>query len=304
MLPPGKKDVKTVGQNSGMSRECATFAAMKTFSASPVSRWLRLFPRLALGVLFSACDLIEYHPYDTRVDGEGDINNRHIALIEPACAGQDTIRFAVITDTQRWYDDTEDAVAAINAHGGIDFVIHCGDQSDFGLTKEFEWMRDVFNGLTMPYVCLIGNHDCLGTGGDVFRVVYGDPNFSFNAGRTHFVCLNTNAFEYDYSVDIPDFSFLRDDLAALPDTIERTVVAMHAQPYSDQFNNNVAEVFQKKLHEYPGLAFCVCGHDHHTQSNDIFGDGIIYYETGSINGREYSLFTLLPTGYSYEVVSF
>ena len=65
------------------------------------------------------CDIIEYHPYDTRFDGERDINRRHIEQIEVACAGRDTIRFAVISDTQRWYDETRAAVAAINSRDSV-----------------------------------------------------------------------------------------------------------------------------------------------------------------------------------------
>ena len=42
----------------------------------------------------------------------------------------------MISDTQRWYNSTEDVVKALNARGDIDFVIHGGDQSDFGVTKE------------------------------------------------------------------------------------------------------------------------------------------------------------------------
>ena len=39
----------------------------------------------------------------------------------------------MISDTQRWYNSTEDVVKALNARGDIDFVIHGGDQSDFGV---------------------------------------------------------------------------------------------------------------------------------------------------------------------------
>lgn len=56
----------------------------------------------------------------------------------------------MISDTQRWYNSTEDVVKALNARGDIDFVIHGGDQSDFGVTKEFIWMRDIFNKFRCP----------------------------------------------------------------------------------------------------------------------------------------------------------
>lgn len=266
-----------------------------------------LFPIsvFAMAALLAGCDALEVHPYDAHVKGATDINARAVARIEAACAGRDSVRFAVVSDTQRWYDETAAAVAHINAHAGVDFVIHCGDLTDFGLTREFEWMRRELERLEPPYVCLIGNHDCLGTGGDVFRAMFGDPNFSFDAGDTHFVCLNTNAFEYDYSVAVPDFGFLRDDLKAVGPDTRRTVVAMHAMPFSDQFNNNVAEVFQEKIRTYPGLQFCLCGHQHTTTQFEPFDDGVVYYECGSAAKRQYLVFTLTTDGgMKYEVVDY
>lgn len=264
---------------------------------------LRLLTAAAAAVILTGCDLIDYHPYDTRVHGAHDINRRNAARIEEQCAGRDSVRFAVISDTQRWYDETNDCVRAINARGDVDFVIHCGDLSDFGVTREFELQRDILEKLHMPYVVLLGNHDCLGTGADVYRYLFGSPNFSFNAGNLHVLCLNTNAFEYDYSIAVPDFAFIRADRDSLPASVTRTVVAMHAQPLSDQFNNNVAQLFEDEIRRYPSLAFCLCGHEHRMAANDWFNDGTIYYECACAKLRGYLLFTLHANGtYSYEEI--
>lgn len=258
-----------------------------------------------LPLLWGGCDLLESHPYDAHVTGETDINRKNMALIEERLAGKDTVRFAFITDTQRWYDETRLAVRHINARGNIDFVLHGGDQSDFGVTKEFLWMRDILNGLEMPYVCVIGNHDCLGTGKDVFRSVYGDTNFGFTAGGVRFICLNTNALEYDYSEPIPDFGFITAQQERMQaDSLQRCVVLMHAAPESDVFNNNVAAVFGHYLRELPGLLFCLHGHTHALSVTDLFADGILYYQCPNIKKRMYLLFTVNEEGYAYEVVEF
>ena len=267
--------------------------------------WLSRGALLLGSLAFSACELIDYHPYDTRVDGKSHINAQNIERIEAATAGKKAIRFVLISDTQRWYDETKAAVKSINARDDIDFVLHCGDLTDFGVTREFEVQRDILEGLRIPYVALLGNHDCLGTGADVYRHMFGNPDFTFNAGDVHFLCINSNAFEYDYSVDIPNFSFIREDLGSLPSNVQRTVVAMHAQPTSEQFNNNVSELFEYEIRKYPGLAFCMCGHGHHTQVNEWFGDGVLYYECAAAKHREYIIFTLDEEGgYSYETVDY
>lgn len=281
----------------------ATFADMK-------QKWrhiIRLCAVVWTCCQFVACDIIEYHPYDTRFDGPTGLNAKNIARIEAEMQGRDSLRFAVVSDTQRWYDETKAAVRSINARGDIDFVVHLGDMSDFGLTKEMVWMRDELLRLDPPCVCLIGNHDCLGTGADVYRRMYGDPNFTFDAGDTHFVCLNTNAFEYDYSIAIPDFNFLYDDIKRMqahPD-VRRTVVAMHAAPTTDQFNNNTEKVFHEYLRRYPQLQFCMCGHTHLTMDFEPLEDGILYHECGAAKGREYLVITLKREGgHDCEVVQY
>lgn len=266
-------------------------------------KFLNRVTLLSVCTLFS-CNLIEYHPYDVDVTGPTGINERNMKLIETSCEGQDTIRFAVISDTQRWYDETQAAVRSINADPTIDFVVHCGDISDFGVTKEFMWMRDILQNLHVPYVCLIGNHDCLGTGEATFCRVFGKTNFSFTAGNNHFLCLNTNAFEFDYSVPIPDFGFMRTDCDSVAEHVTRTVVAMHAKPFTEQFNNNVVLPFQDELHKFPGLAFCICGHDHRFSIDEPFRDGIPYYECGAAKSRAYLVFTLTPEDYAYEEVHY
>lgn len=265
-----------------------------------------LYPYIfTLCLLLTACDLIDYHPYDTRVSGKHNINAQNVSRIEQTCKGKSEIKFAVISDTQRWYDETNAAIKSINTRNDVDFVIHCGDLSDFGVTKEFTLQRDLLEKLNIPYVVIIGNHDCLGTGADTYRYVFGATNFSFNAGNVHFVCINTNAFEYDYSTAVPDFTFLRTDRETLPPTITHSVAVMHAMPHSDQFNNNVADVFETELLKYPLLQFCLCGHGHSRQVDDIFNDGMLYYECGAAKSREYLLFTIKKEGgYTYEVVKY
>ncbi|MDO5488712.1 MAG: metallophosphoesterase, partial [Bacteroidaceae bacterium] len=156
------------------------------------------------------CEMFEAHPYDTLVRGEKGLNEKNIKRIEESLTGKDTIRFAFISDTQRWYDETEDFVRSINKRTDIDFVLHGGDLSDFGATHEFILQRDILLGLRMPWVALLGNHDCLGTGEDVFKEIFGHSNFSFVAGKVLFVCLNTNCMEYDYSEPVPDFGFIEE----------------------------------------------------------------------------------------------
>ncbi|MEG1585620.1 MAG: metallophosphoesterase [Bacteroidales bacterium] len=257
-----------------------------------------------MSFLFGGCDLIDYHPYDARTSGVTDINARAIQNIQNLCEGEDVVRFAWMGDTQRWYDETNDFVNHINMRNDIDFVMHGGDISDFGMTAEFEWVHRILKKLKIPYVALLGNHDVIGNGIKVYQSMYGPENFSFVAGNTKFVCLNTNALEFDYSHPVPDFSFIKGEINDPDTTVKRTVVAMHTPPFGEQFDNNVADVFQMYIRKLPDLQFCIHAHMHRLSVEDLFGDGIFYYGCAAMKARSYLLFTLNATGYEYEVVSF
>lgn len=261
---------------------------------------------LATILLFTiiGCDVMEYHPYDTRIEGMTSMNSRNIVRIEESLKGATTFRFAFITDTQRWYDETEDVVKNINNRTDIDFVVHGGDLTDFGATKEFIWQRDILNGLKMPYVSVIGNHDCLGTGEEMFNKIFGNPNFAFTAGNVRFVCMNTNALEFDYSHPVPDFTFLKKEREGFPTEASRTLFVMHVKPGDEQFNNNVKDVFQYVLRTYPTPLCCLYGHGHKLAADNLFGDGLMYYQCSNIKDRKYLLFTINEEGYEYEVVDF
>ncbi len=252
-----------------------------------------------------SCEMLESHPYDVHITGERGLTEKNIRRIERQTEGKKEIRFAVISDTQRWYADTEDVRRVLNQRDDIDFLIHTGDQADFGATQEFIQMRDILLKLDMPYVCTLGNHDCLGTGEDVYRKIYGELNFAFTAGNVRVIVLNTNALEYDYSEPVPDFEFLERELKNLPPEVEKTIFAMHVRPFERVFNNNVAKVFQLYVNQFPNVQFCLYGHEHQLTVDDLFGDGILYYQCPNIHKRIYLLFTIKEDGtYDYEAIEF
>lgn len=259
---------------------------------------------LLCAILLSGCDPFEYHPYDVRLSGKyRNINEENIERIRKKDRNQDTVRFIFMGDSQRWYDETKDFVNAVNNRRDIDFVVHGGDISDFGLKQEFCWMHDIMEQLHVPYVVIVGNHDLLGTGGEIYQAMYGDLNFSFIYSGIKFVCLNTNALDFDYGTPVPDFEFIRNEIG---DTLEnhyfQTIALMHTEPGNVVFNNNVKYIFHEYLKRFRNLRFCLHAHEHHLMKNDFFNDGIWYYGSAAMKNRNYLLFTVTQHDYNYEVV--
>lgn len=270
---------------------------------------MKILDRCCMLALFAlatvSCDLIEYHPYDVKIDSRyKHINAKNIARIEANQTGSDTIRIALMGDTQRCYDETVDFVKDINKRHQVDFVIHGGDISDFGMAKEYMWMHDILSKLYVPYVAVIGNHDIVGHGKEVYRAIYGDYNFSFTFKGTKFVCLNTNALEYDYSTPIPDYQFIEQQIKDTATNYTQTIAVMHVKPFDDEFNNNTVYYFQDQIKKLRNPLCALAAHSHVLLDKELYGDGFHYIGCDDIKDRNYLLFTITKNHYSYQVINF
>lgn len=280
------------------------FPAKKMWTGS-----ILLFFYSAFTLLVSGCDLFEYHPYEGRIDGADHLIERNLEALAKKQLGS-SFKFAFISDTQRHYDDTDEAVASINRRGDIDFVLHGGDLTDFGLTDEFEWMRDCLLALDMPWLTVIGNHDFLGHGEHIYYDIFGEFNYAFTVGHVRFLMINTVALELDYSTPVPDFEFLESQSSYInevnaqhADSLTRTVFVMHSRPYDEQFNNNVLLPFNRYLKLFP-QPVCFNGHNHHTEVLDAFNDGILFYGVSDIKKHKYLVITINNDQYDVETVEF
>ena len=250
------------------------------------SLYFRFFSVFLITLVFSACDKIEYSPYEIRLkDEERNLNGKYVDQIANFPIGpSDTLTFALISDTQGFYEETTDVVKTINNMPEIDFVLHGGDLTDFGLLKEYTQMHDRLVKLKVPYVTVIGNHDCVANGKKVFTEMYGPYNHSFIKNGFKFIFLNTNSLEFDFN-NVPDLDWLENELADTAN-YEKALVLTHVPPFSGEFDESKEEGYKALMKKY-NVTLSMHGHDHTYALRQYYGDGMNYLSVSTPEKRSF-----------------
>ncbi|MBX2896111.1 MAG: metallophosphoesterase [Cyclobacteriaceae bacterium] len=206
--------------------------------------------------LFLGGCIFEFHPYEIRLTAEKqNLNAKAITRIQ-ATVPHDTLRIALIADTQRAYDELSMIVRSANAQT-YDFMLIAGDIAEYGLQWEYDQIFEILKDLKKPFVSVIGNHDYQGDGRHIFNRMYGPTNDWFRYGRFNFILHDTNSREHNFSGLIPDLSFLSNHLA---DSLTNLVIG-HISPFSPDFDPNIFIPYTQLLNDRAVL-LGVYGHDH------------------------------------------
>ena len=256
--------------------------------------------------LFVSCEeVFEYHPNQIKLrDGERNQTNHNLERMQEQSPG-DTIQLVVMGDTQRFYDDAAFFVKAANKLENIDFVVHQGDISDFGMTQEFRWVHDIMKGLQWPYLTVIGNHDLLANGRKVYQQLYGELNYAFVYGNIKFIFLDTNGREYKFNGLVPDLDWLRAELDHTVDSVwEQAVVISHMSPFGNDFDHRLRESFQQVLEQSGRVQLSLHGHEHNWDTVDAGEGSVTYHTTTSINNRGFSLIKIWNNGFDIKRIAF
>jgi 3',5'-cyclic-AMP phosphodiesterase len=256
----------------------------------------------------NSCEKFEYSPHEVLLRaGEKNLNQVQAAQIQAlGLQPGDTIRIALISDTQRFYDETQAAVEDINSRSRqkgkrIHFVIHGGDITDFGLMDEYRWIHDRLQKLQMPYLAVIGNHDCVGNGKVIFEEMYGPHDFSVTFARNRFVFLNTNSLEYKKNIP-PHLHNLQKGLEDVQN-YDNAFVIGHVPPFDQDFDRSKEEDFATLVRQYK-VKYSIHGHQHNHRLHRPYGDGQDYLVIGSVEKNYYVVMTIVGQQVSYELVTF
>jgi predicted phosphodiesterase len=212
----------------------------------------------ALLLLISCGIGIDYNPYveNGRYD---NLTKANLQRIEES-NGHSFFPFTIIVtaDLHAYYTDTKNAIPHMNNVDSAAFTLIAGDITDLGLVLEYERNHDILKNLSTPYLSVIGNHDALSNGKDVYKKMYGDFSFSFTYNNVKFILFNTNKEEFNGRE--PDLAWLEEQLSDA-DSFHHTVIMSH-QPFDDPvFSQQTRDSLFDLVREY-NVSLLINGHDH------------------------------------------
>ena len=255
-------------------------------------------PLFLIGLIFliSSCErAFEYSPYQELPSYEHEgLNTVNKNLIISDFSDADSLRIAIIADNHTYYKSFQSIVDRINETEDVDFAIHLGDMTDGGLWMEYNLMTDIMDKLEVPYLGIIGNHDCLSNGKHIFNDVFGPCDFYLDLGQYRFIFINDIAWEM--GLETPKLDSLESFLQNTGDKIP--LVFAHIPPDTDQFSaEGTARYFQ--LMETYGVAFSCHGHQHNYLH--YFVDQTEYLIAPWTRNEAYIILTISKQGVRHEL---
>lgn len=244
--------------------------------------------------IFWGCDdPFSYSPYEVNIpESIRNTTQKNLELI----ARSDTnsklpFKVALLADTHYHFEELEEALAHINARNDIAFIMVAGDISENGLQKEFELFYETMASSRLPYVTVIGNHDYLSNGAEVYTQLFGPLNYSFTYHGVKFVMWDNTRWE---SNKMPDWEWFRSEINGATDEQTATdhiiVPFSHIPPYDEQMTE-LATAYHQLLRDR-GIKMSVHGHKHEYSIEQTYGDEIDYLTIGSPQKRGYAVLTI------------
>lgn len=259
-----------------------------------------LFGAIALSLLVCHCQKHSSGPDEVRLgESQSNLTEKNLQKISGIHPGDpDKFSFAVIADSHTDYTDLGDVLSDIDRKTDVLFVIHAGDFTDGGWLGEYRGTYQVMSGLTIPYLTVIGNHDELTQGREIYRKMFGDFNYTFVFGDCKFVMLECNSTAY-FGIP-PDLDWLESQLS--DDSLYNLVFVVGHQPpfdpgWSDQDENRYKQLMQEN-----GVALSIHGHEHEFWYGEKYNDGVKYLVVNDVGKRSYCTISVDSVTFQMEKV--
>ncbi|TMI97178.1 MAG: metallophosphoesterase [Bacteroidetes bacterium] len=265
---------------------------------------MRFFTILLLSIFLISCEkTFTYNANEIQIDEKDkDQNTKNLERLR-STPENGSFNFVVIADTQRFYEELDDLVEKLNSYPDISFVVLNGDMTDFGLRSEYVWISHRLQKLSVPFLVVIGNHDMLGNGRELYKQMYGPENFGFSFSDHKFIILNSNSQEVGHNGSLPDTTWLQQELAATPSQ-QKIFIISHIAPFSGDFDRSLEQSYVSMLVKNGNVIYSIHGHDDISYLGQPYGPPVNYLMVNSIHERSFVLIKINPTNTEVEKIFF
>jgi len=250
---------------------------------------------IIFATVFTGCDLFEYNVYESNryenpIEATNEYNIGRLLQLDH----KDTLYLVFTGDPQRYYNELEDMVKTVNGLPRVDAVFVSGDLIEFGTSREYEWICEHLIKLKSPFLTVIGNHDCLATGVELYQQIYGPLNYSFTWNKIRFVIHNTNSRQFNFNGNVPDLQWMQQSLSDV-ENYEYSLFMCHVPPNHEDFDVALQAEYTHFLRNAKNTILVANGHRHNSSLNQPYNDGIWFLNTSSPSKRELAYVKIYTT---------
>ena len=247
----------------------------------------------SVALLLSSCKDTEFDAVPTSCLGmTTQINIDRLKELETKNVGKAEFKVAIIADSHNGAGSLANVLKRIGGRTDLDFILLLGDLSDNALPSELDWTCMALQDTHLPVLPVIGNHDSLTNGKNLWAQYFGPFDYSFSYLGTKFIAYNNNTLEF--GTTIPKLDLIQQESVLQPGEIRyHTIAASHVPPGTEVNSDTQNQEILKALND-DGIPFTVHGHLHHFQfEKDAFGN--LHYVVGAARNSQWAIMTVSQT---------
>jgi predicted phosphodiesterase len=241
---------------------------------------------LIMVLLISGCQY-EVSPWATDVDCPTSVsveyNIERLKAQELLVVPGSEYKVALLSDPQFYPGAFEDVIKRINNMDDVAFILLSGDLAETGIKAEFEWTCKGMAKSNKPIFAVVGNHDALAFGKEIWLENFGPFDYSFSYQNSKFVAYNDNKYEFE---NLPDRTFLQQEASiGLGEIRLNTFAVSHIPPWEKDIQ------LSQDLDDY-GYDLTLHGHEHGFDFWQLFDVQLPHYITSFTKEKEYGILTI------------
>ena len=250
-------------------------------------------PLLLIGLfVISACGY-EDSPWSEDVDCPTsvsvDFNLKRLKAQEEREGVKTSYKVALVSDPQMYPGAFEDVIKRINGMDDVAFILLSGDLAHGGIKHEFQWTCKGMSASNKPIFAVVGNHDAISFGKDIWLKYFGPFNYSFSYQGSKFVAYNDN--KYEFGTGVPDRDWLKEQVDT--STPYLNVAVSHIPPWSEDRDLS-------KFMKDEGYDLALHGHEGDFDYRYYTGMDLPHFITFMSKYRQYGMLTIDGDTFSLE----